>query len=282
LSGRNPESYLIIGISNSGEVARTIEALEIWSDAGARTLAFTSIAESTLARIADQSLVLPPPSIPHGPGLLSYIGSLLLGFATLVHSILDVSQHRIIDLIDQTPELLREWLPNEVVRSKQFAGTVSEGIAVFLGSGAAHGSARFGAAKVIEAVGERCWAQDVEEWAHLEYFCEPAAMSTILLSAQGRSSSRELEVIEAMNVLGRTVLLSNWMGGKGWSSLEREALSPLALWAAPCAYASQRAETHSAKPFRDFGGGRDRQEGGGASRIRSSKRVGLEDLERLI
>lgn len=279
LTGKAHESCLVIGISNSGEVARTIEAIDNWNEVGAQTLAYTSDIDSTLAQAAQHTFVLPSVELPHGPGLLSYIGSLLLGFATVEYSFGEYYSHRIDHLIDQIPSLLSKWVPSEITQGEQFAHDVSDGIAVFLGSGSAHGSARFGAAKVLEAVGERSWAQDVEEWAHLEYFCDPADMTTILLSAQGRAHSREIEVLDAMHVLGRAVLRSEWRGGKDWSPIEREILAPLALWAAPCAYASARAEVLTAEPFRGFKGGRDRREGGGASRIRSSTRLDLNDLK---
>ena len=276
--GARPESSLVIGISASGEVARTIEALEIWRELGAQTLAFTTNPDSTLASIAEQSLTLPLPDIVHGPGLLNYIGSLLLGYATVVTLLEGIEQRRLEDLIIQMPGVMHEWVGREKARAEQFANDSTDGIAVFLGSGPAHGSARFGAAKVIEAAGERCWAQEVEEWAHLEYFCEPADMSTILLSAGGKSLSRELELEEAMAALGRNVHISKWQGGERWSALEREVLAPLALWVAPCAYASARAALLSEIPFRNFGGGRERREGGGPSRIRSSRRLSVREL----
>ncbi len=273
MASKSLGSCLVIGISNSGEVARTIEALEVWREMGAKTLAFTSNADSTLARLAEYALILPAPDLAHGPGLLSYIGSLLLGYATLVKGLLGTEGHRLNERITQLPKLLEAWVPAQVAQADEFARRVADGVGVFLGSGPAHGSARFGAAKVLEAAGERCWAQDVEEWAHLEYFCEPAYMPTILVSARGRARSRESEIIEAMRILGRSVLISEWMGADDWTALEREALCPLALWAAPSAYAATRAELTSAQPFRGFSGGRDRREGGGASRIRSSKRI---------
>jgi glucosamine--fructose-6-phosphate aminotransferase (isomerizing) len=281
LQGNSSESTLVIGISSSGEVARTIEAIEIWNDVGVQTLAFTSNRDSTLAQVARDAMALPVPDIPHGPGLLSYLGSLLLGYATIAYSLHEDETHRVSLLLDQIPELLHQWVPAELERGSEFATQVSErdGATIFLGSGAAYGSARFGAAKVIESVGEQSWGQDVEEWAHLEYFCDPAPMPTFLLSAEGRAYSRELEIIEALKAIGRSVLFSAWPGGENWSRAEREALAPLALWAAPCAYANRRAEMLSSEPFRGFRGGRDRHEGGGASRIRSSARVHLSDLE---
>jgi glucosamine--fructose-6-phosphate aminotransferase (isomerizing) len=278
LSGGQHESTLVIAISASGEVARTIEALEIWRGVGALTLALTTNHESTVSNVAHHTLSLPPPDIPHGPGLLSYLGSLLLGYAVLA-SMLEVDEcKQFTKSINQMPDLLYSWVRSERERAEQFALGLTQGTAVFLGSGAARGSAHFAAAKVVEAAGEKCWAQDTEEWAHLEYFCEPAEMPTMLLSSEGRSLSRENEILEAMTNLQRSIYLSRWQGGEGWSALEREALSPLALWVAPASYADTRSRILDQKPFRDFAGGRDRHEGGGPSRIRSSQRVGIEIL----
>ncbi len=280
VSKQETGSCLVIAISNSGEVARTIEAMDIWRTAGAQTIAFTSDRDSTLAKVAGQVLAIPSPAIAHGPGLLSYLGSLIMGYATLVFTLLRGEDCRLGELIAEIPERLHDWLPKQVALAEAFASNVEDGVAVFLGSGPARGSAHFGAAKVIEAAGERCWAQDVEEWAHLEYFCDPPSMPTILLSAQGRAHSRELEIIDAMHAIGRSILISEWVGGQGWTALEREILSPLALWAAPAVYANKRADILASQPFRGFGGGRSRQEGGGASRIRSSERMDFEGLNR--
>lgn len=275
------EDTLVIGISASGEVARTLEAIEIWKELGAYTVALSSNGKSSLAEAAHVALTYSLPDIPHGPGLVSYIGSLMLGYAIAVTSMDGHLAERLSGLIDHLPALLSKWVHTERESATAFAEKVRDGIAVFLGSGPTQGSACFGAAKVIEAAGECCWAQDLEEWAHLEYFCEPANMPTVLLSAGGRAHSREVELRDAMDAIGRSVLVSQWTGSDDWTLLEREVISPLALWVAPCAYASARAQILAEKPFRGFGGGRDQKEGGGPSRIRSSQRLSREDIEKL-
>jgi glucosamine--fructose-6-phosphate aminotransferase (isomerizing) len=228
--GETSQETLLVGFSSSGEVARTIEALEVGNEIGAQTLAITSNVESTLAETANIVLPVELPDFPPGPGLLSYLGSMLMG--------------------------------------------------VMIGGGPAFASALFGAAKVIEAAGERAWAQELEEWTHLEYFCEPADMTTWILKADGRCRSREEEVINAMQTIGRNLAVSSWDGGEDWHPLLRESLSPLALWVAPTAYAAERSKLLDEVPFRGFGGGRDPKEGGGVSRIRSSQRQDLKTVLR--
>lgn len=269
---------LVVGFSVSGEVARTREAIELAFAAGAYTLALTGGSDNSLAQTAHANLSLPSPSIPHGPGLLSYLASLLMGYAVASSFVSETIRQEIDGYIKEVPFVLEDWCEGQMKLGRQFAEDTTDGSVVFLGSGPAYGSALFSAAKLIEAVGIHAWGQDVEEWTHLEYFCEPASMPTWLLSTGGRSTSREEEMKEAAKILGRRIAISNWEGSKKWSPHVREILAPLGLWAGPVAYASYRADLVGEQPFRGFGGGRNRHEGGGASRIRSSERLSLRDL----
>jgi glucosamine--fructose-6-phosphate aminotransferase (isomerizing) len=274
-----PEIYptahktLVIGISASGEVARTLEVIELATAMGAHTLAITGSTESTLARTAQMSLSLSTPTMPVGPGLLNYLASLLMGFSATVALAPAPRQKELEYCLEQTPDVLRDWHGGQIELGKEFAKGYSEGAIIFLGTGPAHGSALFSAAKLIEAAGVQAWGQDVEEWAHLEYFCEPPTMPTWMLSSRGRSSGRESEVEAAARAIGRQFCLSAWEGGKDWTPQAREALAPLGLWVGPVALASQLAILKDEVPFRGFGGGRSHVEGGGPSKIRSSERI---------
>jgi hypothetical protein len=98
-------------------------------------------------------------------------------------------------------------------------------------------------------------------------------MPTWLLSSKGRSSGRESEVEAAARAIGRQFYVSTWQGGVNCSPHAREALAPLGLWVGPVAFASRLALLTDEEPFRGFMGGRSHDEGGGASKIRSSERV---------
>ncbi len=280
LPERRPEEGLgLVAISVSGEVARTVEAVEAAEDVGAVTLALTANPESTLASKAGQSLVIDLPDLPTAPGLLSHLGTLMAGFAYAAVRAREELGQALIQAIWETASLLEEWISAEVEQGIVLAQEIQERGMVYLGSGPAAGAANFAAAKLIEAAGEPAWARDVEEWAHLDYFCDPASMPTWLLSAGGRCASREVEVEAAAQALGRRWACSRWEGGRGWPGWLREAISPLALWAGPTALAAQRADLLGEHPFRGFGGGREAREGGGASRIRSSWRLPPAKLE---
>jgi glucosamine--fructose-6-phosphate aminotransferase (isomerizing) len=265
---------LLIGISASGEVARTLEAVEMGVSCGARTLALTGAADSSLARASHMSLSVPVPSLPEGPGLLSFLSSLLMGLA-VVQALAGEEDGKELDACMRAfPASLEAWIQEQSKVGRSFAEEIDPASAVvFLGCGPAYGMAKFAAAKLIEAAGMPAWGQDGEEWTHIEYFAEPAEAPTWLFTTRGRSHGREEEIIAAAHAIGRNLKISRWEGRPEWSSRAREALSPLALWPGPVAFASRMAARLGEEPFRDFGGGRSTQEGGGASRIRSSTRL---------
>lgn len=279
-AGLDWQRMLVIGISVSGEVARTIEALEIAASRGAACLAITANPLSSLASAADLCLELQAPDLPPGPGLLSYLGTMLTAYAA-ARSLAAPQMKQLIDLqIGELPAALQRWLPEQIALGESFAQAV-DGCSppVFLGSGPAAGTALFAAAKLTEAAGEAAWAQDVEEWAHIEYFGDPPAAPVWLLSAGGRARGREDEVLAAARAIGRQVVVSRWHAADDRDWRMHELLAPLVLWGGPAVFAETRARLSRALPFRAFGGGRAPAEGGGASRIRSSLRLTLEDLQ---
>ncbi len=268
--------WLVIGISSSGEVARTVEALEQARQAGARTLALTCTANSTLTHAADDAIVAELPAHPFGPGVISYLAALQGILAVGASLAPGENRRRLTDLVDTLPELMASAAGVQSEQGRAYADAVAQAThGVILGSGPAFGAAGFAAAKVLEACGLAYHSQDVEEWAHLEYFQEPADTPTWILTSGGREATRTGEVEQAARAVGRRLEVTRWQGSRGWSSDEREALSPFGLWLAPVAFAQRLIERLDREPFRGFGGGRSRTEGGGASRIRSSQRLAL-------
>jgi glucosamine--fructose-6-phosphate aminotransferase (isomerizing) len=269
---------LVVGISASGQVARTIEAIEQANRQGSWTIGITTDPESDLASIADLYLWTPITGTGVAPGLLSYFASLMMGFASIRALATPEFSKLIPKAMDHIQENLPEWIGTQRAYAEKAAIDFNYNFPlVFLASGPAYGSALFGAAKYLEATGGWSWSQDVEEWAHLEYFCNPADLPIWLLSVGGRSSSREMEVVAAARAIGRRVLRSEWRGIDALSGWENEIFSPFMLSAGPYAFSMQVMLSIGEKPFRGFSGGRSPEEGGGASRIRSSWRIETSD-----
>jgi len=277
---------LVIAISASGEVTRTIEVLQAAQRRGAHALALTGTAGSRLAQAADSRLDVSIAPSAFAPGVRSYRAS-LLGLYALA---LALGQRR--DSLAAGFQSLQQAVANTTAQSadlialldapcarlaQAFAG---EPYLEFLGGGPNYGTALFSAAKILEAVGVPAIGQDLEEWAHLQYFAAPVATPVFLIAAPGRSDSRAAEIARAAHTVGRRVVFvgapASAITGAAFAVLPltvtiHEAFSPLLTCLAGELFAAHLADVTGEPHFRNFGGGRSVEGGGGISRIRTSE-----------
>ena len=205
---------LVIGVSVSGQVARTVEALRMASRAGARTVALTGNESSRLAlsgQCVFPAVVPPMTSTTPSPGARSYIASLLaldllairLGEARGFLEPSKGSGAR--DELRSLPELQAEAIRTAGIRARDWLQATNEiREFVFLGAGPSYGVALFGAAKMLEASGDSACGQDLEEWAHLQYFARDVTTPTVIIDCAGAGYSRAREVAQAAKAIGRT------------------------------------------------------------------------------
>lgn len=275
-----PKTNLVIGVSVSGSVRRTIEALQLGMKAGAVGVALTGNPDAPLAKAAEtvfQTTVPPLPDELKGmtvPGVRSYLASQVALYSAAIR-IGEVRGHlttpqadnlrkELYDLGDVieatiekcTPickELAQQWLD-----AKEY---------VFLGVGPTYGVAMFSAAKLLEASGDSAMAQETEEWAHLQYFVEKADIPTILISAGGIDAPRAAEVAYAMKRIGRrtaAILPNSEVGIREQVDTVlpvmgdvRECFYPIVASIPGEIFAAERADAIGAEYFRAFGGGRE-------------------------
>jgi glucosamine--fructose-6-phosphate aminotransferase (isomerizing) len=292
--GKQPERRtLVIGVSVSGEVARTVEAVRLARKAGAITAAVTGALQSRLAGAAEhvlQTTIPPLRSARPTPGVRSYMASLLMLYSTAVRigeargflSATDAAAAR--DELRQAPEAIAATLrANDEAVERLIASWhgVRRAEFVFLGGGPNYGTALFSAAKLLEASGDAALGQDVEEWAHLQYFARERRTPTFVIDARGRSYSRACEVAVAARAIGRRVAAVVPQGEETIAAQAdavlpihggvREAFSPLLYSLPGMLLANYRAQALQESYYRAFGGGRSVREGGGASRVLSSE-----------
>jgi fructoselysine-6-P-deglycase FrlB-like protein len=177
---------LIVVVSVSGEVARTIEVAERATLGGARALAITCNGDSTLARVCGESLVMPKPidrSIPHSrdyTATLLALTACLERLAGTTFPQLDLWVDAVDGVIAQSFDLLEE---------KSWARTRWW----FLGAGPDRASAMFGALKFWEAAGMEAWWDDLEEFAHgSQLMARPGDYATLIASRQGVQRAQEM------------------------------------------------------------------------------------------
>jgi glucosamine--fructose-6-phosphate aminotransferase (isomerizing) len=135
----------------------------------------------------------------------------------------------------------------------------------------------------LEASGTAAFGQDLEEWAHLQYFDRNQKVPTIVLSADGWDGDRAAEIVVAAETVGCDVSLIassgssviNKVGGVRILPVDspiNEAISPLLTTIPGMVLAAYHSQYMGEKYFRGFGGGRSLEGGGGISRIQSSHR----------
>jgi glucosamine--fructose-6-phosphate aminotransferase (isomerizing) len=78
---------------------------------------------------------------------------------------------------------------------------------VFLGSGPSYATALFSAAKLVESCGANAWGQDIEEWAHIQFFNRQEHTPTCVIVPPGRSVNRALELLPYIKGIGRQTLV---------------------------------------------------------------------------
>ncbi len=286
----NPRHTAVIGISVSGEVARTVEALRLARKAGAITIAATGAPQSRVASSADVLLrtTVPPPhtQVPT-PGVRSYIASLLMLYLAAIRVgeargfLSPTAAAAAHDELAEGAEWMATTIETNAAAIQRLVGQWSDaGEFVFVGGGPNYGTALFSAAKVLEASGDSALGQDTEEWAHLQYFAREQATPTFIIDAGGRSNSRAREIAVAARTIGRRVVAIVPHGESAISAHAesvlpvhgrvREAFSPLVYCLAGMLFADYRAQLLGESYFQSFGGGRSMEGGGGISRIQTS------------
>jgi glucosamine--fructose-6-phosphate aminotransferase (isomerizing) len=288
-----PKTNLVIAVSVSGVVSRTIEALQLARQAGAVAVALTGAPDKPLAQAAETVFATTVPPLPDElqgmvvPGVRSYLASQVALYSAAIR-IGEVRGHLTTAQADKLraelfglAEVMQTTIRTcEAVCRDVVARWSDAPEFVFVGAGPLYGVAMFSAAKMLEASGDPAMAQDTEEWAHLQYFSTRPDTPTILISAGGYDADRVAEVARAAQTIGRRVAIIVPDGEKDISQYAqmvlpvkgqvRECFAPLVYSIPGEVLAAERAQAVGAAYFRNFGGGRTVDWADGASRIRDS------------
>ena len=208
-----PTPAVLFGISNSGQVARSVEAVALARSAGLDTVAVTGNEDSGIAREAAATVAVPVAPMGRAPGIRSYtvqLASLLLcairvgelrGVLTAAEA--DRWRQRLIDVAD----CMTATIDTVDAPAREAAERFSDHEDwVFLGSGPHYATALFSAAKLVESCGANAWGQDIEEWAHIQFFNRQAHTPTCLIVPPGRSLDRAMELLPHVKAVGRRTL----------------------------------------------------------------------------
>ena len=208
-----PPHAAVFGISNSGAVSRSIEAVAMARAAGASTIAITGREDSPIAQEAEAVLALPIDAMGRSPGIRSYMVQLL----TLLCSAIQLGEMRQVlseseagawrQRLRQVATVMEATIRANDTLTQQVADRLQEQEHwVFVGSGPGYATALFCAAKLVESCGANAWAQDIEEWAHIQFFSRHEQTPTCLIVPPGPSVERALEVAPYVKDVGRYTL----------------------------------------------------------------------------
>lgn len=216
-----PAGSLVITVSVSGGVSRTMEAAEWAKRRGCWVVGLTGRAGSKLTQIAPQSIV--HYAVLAGDeqrlstrGLANYQASLV----TLHLIAAQIAVGRGL-LPEEEAQRLRQQL-------REVAGAMDETVAAameptrayaeeartceaffLLGAGPNYASALFGAAKLLEGPNLNGVPQELEEWAHEQYFLTRQGTQVLIIAPPGKSADRALEIAQSARAVGaRTVVVT--------------------------------------------------------------------------
>jgi glucosamine 6-phosphate synthetase-like amidotransferase/phosphosugar isomerase protein len=212
-----PPDALVVAVSNSGRVARTVEAALFAERRGIAALGITYDPNSRLANTARMTLPWTYEDVGFGPGTLSYLASvtalyalaLRLGLRTgrsttdAVDGILDriaAGADRLDTTIAASQPVARELAARMTADGRQDAPLT------IIGGGPNFGTALFGMAKFIESARHPAVGQELEEWAHEQYFYTGPGTFTVVIAPAGSSLDRAREQLRAVRDVGGTAV----------------------------------------------------------------------------
>lgn len=229
---------LTVGISVSGKVERTIQAVSEHRQRGGVAVTISAYGDSDLAQAADASIATGLRGTPGPvPGTANFLGSMLglVGIAS------ELGTRRGAQAFDAAAVPAALAALDAVVSGD--GGLASREAAELeppffsIGSGPDLGTAWFGVAKFVEAAAAVGVAQDLEEWAHEQFFTTRPG-TTVFVHASTRATHDRARRVAAsvVKVGGRLVTISSDPLGlpdeHHWPLPQVEqALRPLVAWA---------------------------------------------------
>jgi glucosamine--fructose-6-phosphate aminotransferase (isomerizing) len=246
---------LVVGISVSGKVERTIEAVSDHRARGGRTVAISAHPDSDLAAAADAHIATGIRGTPGPvPGTANFLGS-MLGLIAIACEY--ATRRRVPSVEADVPQALRQLgavAAEGGVRAREEAEALTPPFFA-IGSGPDLGAAWFGVAKFIEAAATVGVAQDLEEWAHEQFFTTRPD-TTVFVHALDRAAMNRARRVAAsvVKVGGRLVAVAPEPLGianeRHWMvPTVARGLEPLLAWAPMAMTALAYARSARRHPF---------------------------------
>jgi len=206
-----PQNGMLIAISNSGKVSRTIEAVIQANIRGLFTVGCTSNFSEGISQYANAVIDLGYAEKRFAPGTSSYMASLVVQYC-LALRLAELNSRMSADYIGNklgAISMFGDAMEHSIQENWGTLEKLSEDASLdnqftFLGAGPNLGTAYFCMAKMIEAAQVNAVGQELEEWAHEQYFVTNKNTITFLIAPPGASIDRAREILYTINQTGAT------------------------------------------------------------------------------
>ena len=218
---------LLIAISNSGSVARTVEAATAAAAKGLFSIAITGNRDSDLAKSVEVVLIqkVRASELSLGPKLSSVLGlgnylASLTSLLSFVYALAEEgggpSQATAIACREQLGEAsaaIEETFGASVGVASEWASRLQTHDHFFvLGGGPNYATALFAAAKFFEQPRRNAVPIQLEEFAHEQFFLVQEGTPVSVIAPSGRSADRALEVMSGIKDMGGILLVTGPAG----------------------------------------------------------------------
>lgn len=198
----------VVATSNSGNVSRTVESVIRARKKGLKTWGISYNQQGRLANEAEGTLFYTYDDVGFGPGTISYTASMVaqVALAAVLTDRQKPNQgagHAILEKLTTMSRQVGTAIDHvfqDAMALGHKAAKVSQ--IVVIGGGPNYATALFGMAKQIESARHNTVAQELEEWAHEQYFCTEPGTLTLVVAPPGRSVDRAREQLQAVRDMG--------------------------------------------------------------------------------
>jgi glutamine---fructose-6-phosphate transaminase (isomerizing) len=220
---------VVVGVSNSGNSARTREALGLARERGALTVALTGSRTGPLSALADHVLHRPVTRLEgldptHARVWLNMVEYLATLAALYLWGLEGSGADALGRALEAVGPAAHAAEPAIEALAADCAGIETIWV---LGAGPSRGTAEYAAAKLHEQVPLNGIAQDLEEWAHREYFLTLAWREravVLVLAPPGNSLDRAEELVAGIAGAGGRAIVVTGAGAartpKAWSRID--------------------------------------------------------------
>ncbi|HEX9867230.1 MAG TPA: SIS domain-containing protein [Candidatus Tectomicrobia bacterium] len=199
---------VVFSVSHSGRVSRTIETVALARAYGLDSVAVSGNPDSPITREAHWILAHSLQTSGQTPGVRSYTQAQLFLMLAAIHigECREVLSQAQAVALKQALLGTADILEAGIDETNRLARTLAEqwrdmGQFLVIGGGPSYANALFSAAKLVEACGVNAIGQDLEEWAHIQFFLRMPRLPTILIAPPGRCFDRALELAEVIQGL---------------------------------------------------------------------------------